>query len=427
MAEKIIADLHIHGRYSGGTSSNLSIDNLEKYARIKGVNLLGTGDFTHPKWIKELKSSLSDDEGRGIFSTKTGFNFLLQTEISLMYSQNNKGRRIHILVYSPDFDTVEQITDELLKHGRVDYDGRPIFNIPSPDFVEMLKKINNKIEVIPAHIWTPHFSMFGEYNQFNTVEECFKDQTKHLFAMETGLSSDPAMNWRLSQLDKYNLVSFSDLHSYWPWRIGREATIFKLKKLNYDNLFKAMKKKDDSENKILETVEVDPSYGKYHYDGHRNCNVSFSPMESIKHKNICPVCKKPLTIGVLHRVEQLADREEGFVLKNSPGFKTLIPLSELLSKALGKGISTKAVWQEYNKIVNENNEFDILLNKSRDDLLKMTSQKIADYILMNRKNLLKVIPGYDGVYGKLVLDEDNEEVVIEKKKAFVKQKSLGDF
>ena len=222
---KIIADLHLHSRFSRATSKDLNIANMVKYARIKGSNLMGTGDFTHPEWIKELKRDLVEEK-EGIYYTKDKFAFALSTEISLIYTWKGKGRRIHNIVLAPNFDVVQQITEYLLKHGRVDYDGRPIFNIPCPDFVYELTNISKEIEIIPAHAWTPHFSLFGDYNQFSTVEECFADQTKNIHALETGLSSDPPMNWMLSQLDKYNLVSFSDSHSFWPWRMAREATIF---------------------------------------------------------------------------------------------------------------------------------------------------------------------------------------------------------
>ena len=236
---KIIADLHLHGRYSQATSKNLSIKNLETYSAYKGTNLLGTGDFTHPKWIEEIKNELTEDE-TGILKTKSGFNFVLSTEISLIYSQGGKGHRIHNIVLAPNLDVVRQITEYLLTKGRVDYDGRPIFKIPCMDFVENLRNISQDIEVIPAHCWTPWFSLFGSMSGFDSVKEAFGDQEKHIHAIETGLSSDPAMNWRLSQLDKYAIVSFSDAHSYWPWRIGREATVFELPKLTYKSLITAL-------------------------------------------------------------------------------------------------------------------------------------------------------------------------------------------
>jgi uncharacterized protein (TIGR00375 family) len=375
---------------------------LEKYAKIKGLNLLGTGDFTHPEWIKELKNELTED-GSGILKTKTNFNFLLQTEISLIYTQDGKGRRIHNVVLAKNFDVVEQINAELLKKGRLDYDGRPIFGISCVEFVEMMKNIDKDTEIIPAHIWTPWFSLFGSNSGFDSIKGCFKDQTKHIHAVETGLSSDPAMNWRLSQLDDFSIVSFSDLHSYWPWRIGREATIFDCE-LNYNEIINSLKNK-----KIEMTIEVDPNYGKYHLDGHRACNVCLEPKEALKNKNICPKCKRPLTVGVLQRVEKLADREEGYNPKDAAPFKSLIPLSEILSALLNSGVASKKIWQEYNNLINNfDSELNILLEAKKDDLIKATNEKIADAIISNREGKIKIKPGYDGVYGQPIF-ENNEK------------------
>ena len=416
----IIADLHIHSKHSRGCSTALDIDNLEKYARIKGIDLLGSGDFTHPIWQKELKAKLTPDE-KGIHRTASGFPFILQTELSLIYTQDGKGRKVHNVVLCKSFDVMDQITDELKKKGRVDYDGRPIFGIPCPDFVEMLKGIDKDIEIIPAHIWTPWFSMFGSNSGFDTVKDCFKDQTKHIYALETGLSSDPPMNWRISQLDKYNLVSFSDLHSFWPWRIGREATMFDVFKLSYDDIIKAIRTGEG----LKGTVEVDPNYGKYHLDGHRKCKVCMNPSDTIKHKGICPACGKPMTIGVLSRIEELADRPEGYVKPNAKVFKTLIPLSEILAAILGKGVATKTVWAEYNKILGSKSEYDVLLNAPSDELLKLTDARIVDAILKNRVGKVVVKAGYDGEYGVPVFDGKVEEMKIPE--PIVKQTGLGDF
>ena len=419
---KIISDLHLHSRFSRATSKELTIKNLEKYARMKGVNLLGTGDFTHPEWIKELKQELSEDDS-GILKTKTGFNFLLSTEISLIYSQNNRGRKIHNIILAPDFETVEQITKALMRKGRVDYDGRPIFGMSCPEFVEMMKNVSEKIEIIPAHIWTPWFSLFGSMSGFDKIEDCFQDQTKHIHALETGLSSDPAMNWRLSALDKYALVSFSDLHSFWPWRIGREATVFELKELTYDNILKALRTKQGLDS----TMEFWPHEGKYHYDGHRNCNIVMNPKEALKYNNICPVCGRQLTIGVAHRVEELANREEGFKPKDAKPFKNLIPLSELIAGVIRSAVATKKVWEEYTKLIKAfENEINVLLNVSKDELIKVVDEKIADIIIKNREQEIEVMPGYDGVYGKAVFSEEDkvqEKVELPKEK----QLGLGDF
>jgi len=421
---RLITDLHIHSKYSRGCSRDLDIKNLEKYAKIKGVDLLGTGDFTHPEWIKELKANLKED-GTGVLKTKNGYPFILQTEISLIYTQGGRGRKVHNVVLAPDFDTVSQITDALLKRGRVDYDGRPIFKIPCPEFVEMLRGINKKIEVIPAHIWTPHFAMFGSNSGFNSIKECFGDQAKHINAIETGLSSDPAMNWRLSQLDNVAIISSSDLHSYWPWRIGREATIFDIN-LKYDSLINALKTRQG----IVETFEVDPNYGKYHLDGHRNCNVVMEPSESKKRGNICPVCRRPMTIGVLHRVEELADRDESYVPKDRIPFRYIMPLHEILSAHLGKGIATKAIWSEYYKILKAGkNEFDILLNVSKEKIQSVTSKVITDLIMKNREGKIHVKPGYDGVYGSPVFDDlnSNKEEIIPTKIKKHPQRGLDEF
>jgi len=392
---EIIADLHIHSSHSRATGKELNLVNLEKWAKIKGVGLLGTGDFTHPKWIEEIKNSLSED-GSGVLKSENGFPFILSTEISLIYTDMGKGRKIHHIVLAPDLDVVGKITEWLLTKGRVDYDGRPIFKILSDEFVERLKSIDERIEIIPAHIWTPWFSLFGANSGYDRIKDCFKDMTKHIFALETGLSSDPAMIARVSDLDKYTLVSNSDLHSFWPWRIGREANVFELKELTYGALIKTMKTREG----FVETIEVDPSFGKYHWTGHRNCHVNLPPKKAMEFKNICPVCKKQLTVGVEQRVNELADRDEEYVKKDPILFKRMIPLSELLSAVLKKGVSTKTVWAQYHKLVNkERSEYEVLRNTSKEELIKLTDEKISELILRNREGNIKIIPGFDGVYG----------------------------
>jgi len=418
---KIISDLHIHSRFSRATSKQLNVENLEKYAKIKGVDLLGTGDFTHPEWIKELKSELTED-GSGILKTKSGFPFVLQSEVSLIYTDGGKGRRVHLVLLAPSFDVVGQITDYFKSKGRVDYDGRPIFKVPCDELVYEMKKVSDDIEIIPAHIWTPWFSLFGSMSGFNSVEECFKDQAKHIYALETGLSSDPAMNWRLSQLDKYSLVSCSDLHSFWPWRIGREATIFDIE-LSYKNLIKALRTKEGLEG----TIEVDPSYGKYHFDGHRNCKVCMNPKDTVKVKNICPKCGRGLTIGVLHRVEELADREEGFKPEGAKDFNSLMPLSEIISTLIGSPIASKKTWKVYNELVNVfGNEYKILLDVKKEELSKVVDDKIAEAIIKNRSGEILVQPGFDGEYGKPLFSE-KDKVELKEEKPKVEQKGLDEF
>ena len=401
---RTIADLHIHSRHSRATGKDLNIANLEKYALLKGIDLLGTGDFTHPQWIKELKENLGDSEGKGIFRSKKGFPFILTTELSLVYTQG-KGKRVHNLIFAPNFDVVDQITEYLLTKGRVDYDGRPIFKLSCIEFTEAMMSISKDIEIIPAHAWTPWFGVLGEKGGFDTLKEAFGDQVNHVHAIETGLSSDPAMNWRIKELDRYQLVSFSDLHSYWPWRMGREATIFNIN-LSYKNLLNALRTGEG----LAETFEVDPGYGKYHFTGHRKCNVCLHPKDAVRVGNKCPQCGKKLTVGVMERVEQLADpsRPEGFTLKNAKPFRTLLPLSDILSKILGKAVGTKAVWEEYNTLISRfKSEYAVLLNAPPDELKKIANQKIVDAILKNRNAEVEIQPGFDGEYGIPIFSESD--------------------
>ncbi|MBI2650272.1 hypothetical protein HYX04_03075 [Candidatus Woesearchaeota archaeon] len=800
---KLIADLQIHSRFSRATSSSLNLPNLEKYAKLKGLNLLGTGDFTHPKWLAELKNELKED-GSGILASKSGFHFVLQGEISNIYTQDGKGRRIHNLLLARNFEVVEQINSALLKKGRLDYDGRPIFGFSCIELVEMMKEIDDEIEIIPAHCllpgtiihsnpklmpiehlkngdkvlthkskyrkvkaihnrhykgdiyhikpryfslglntteehpffaiktlkdcswtsgickptyphikrcvtnayqkyeprwiqaknlevgdvllyprltstkdvkyvkigndnvrvdekfcrligyylaegytngrdcigfsfnkeetqflndvrylisevlkykskegktfgdilvysnrirlffeenfycdnqkrassksmpywmlklplkkqveilkgwwygdrgstssrtlmnqfkiiclrlgvvpsirvdtkdshilrgkhilknriitaqsdnyildrltffedkfnllkneyfrickpkkemkygwidnkyvylpifkiikkhyegyvynleveednsyvaefaaihncWTPWYGIFGSMSGFDSVEECFKEKSKHIYAIETGLSSDPAMNWRLSKLDKYTLLSSSDAHSFWPWRLGREANVFDMD-WSYDDLLQAIRKRKG----FVETIEMWPHEGKYHYTGHRNCNVCLSPKESIELKNICPKCRTPLTVGVAQRVEMLADREEGFVPENAVPFKNLIPLSEVIAGTTGHAVSSKQVWEEYYKLINEfGNEFNILLEAEETNLKKITSEKIANNIIKNRNQKIPFKPGYDGVYGVPIFNDKYAIKIKEQNNELkIKQKGLDEF
>ena len=419
---KIFADLQIHSRFSRATSPSITLPNLEKYARLKGINLLGTGDFTHPKWLAELKSELKED-GSGVLTSSSGFKFVLQGEISNIYTQDGKGRKIHTLLLARNFEVVEQINQALLKKGRLDYDGRPIFGFSCIELVEMMRDISNDIEIIPAHAWTPWFGIFGSMSGFDSVEECFKDQAKHIHAIETGLSSDPAMNWRISKLDKYTLVSSSDAHSFWPWRLGRECNVFDIG-WSYDELLEAIIKRKN----FAETIEFWPHEGKYHYTGHRACNIVLSPKESLKLKDICPVCGRKMTVGVAERVEALADRPEGFVPENAVPFKNLIPLSEVIAGTIGEKTESKKVWEEYYKLTNAfGNEFEVLLNAEEKELKKITSEKITNNLIRNRFQKIPFKPGYDGVYGIPMFD-DKEEVYKEQDyEPKVKQKGLDEF
>ena len=406
----IMADLQIHSRYARACSTQINIENLEKWGRIKGIDLLGTADFQHPLWNKEIKEKLTEDDF-GILRTKTGFPFLWQTEISLMYSDNGR-RAVHLLVYSPNKEVSDQIIDVLGKRGRLDYDGRPIFGISCPEFTEIMMQINKDIEIIPAHCMTPWFGLFGSKSGFNSIKDCFKDQTKHIHAVETGMSADPSMLWRLEE--NVNLVSFSDAHSFWPWRLGRECTVFDTE-LKYKEILNAIR----TGQGLKETIEVNPEYGKYHFDGHRDCNVSFSPEETRKLNKICPVCKKELTIGVEYRIEELAKHEFGYKPKNAKQFKSLIPLSELISVVYGKSLTSKSIWEIYNKLIARfGNEFNILLNANEKNLIDIIDKKLVNLILLNREGKLKIKPGYDGVYGQIILNQNE---------TLQRQKSLNEF
>lgn len=419
---KVFADLHIHSKYSRATSQNMEVGELSKFAKVKGLNLLGTGDFTHPLWFKELKERLSPLGDSGLF-THAGVYWMLTAEVSTIYEKGGKVRKIHHLIIAPSLDVVAQINEGLGKRGDLAADGRPIFNdMTSPELVELVVGVSKDCMIIPCHAWTPWFSVFGSRSGFDSMEECYEDQTKNIYALETGLSSDPLMNWRLSSLDKYALVSNSDSHSAWPWRIGREANVFEMETPDYFEMCSAIKNRD--RGRFLFTIEVDPSYGKYHWDGHRKCGVRLSPKQAEKTKGICPVCRRPLTTGVLHRVEELADRPEGFVPTDAIPFKSLIPLSEIISADMGiEQLYSKSVWGVYNKLLKAfGSEFSVLLDVSEERLKHVVSDSLAKAIITVREGKLKVIPGYDGEYGKPVLGKTRKESM-EKSP----QKSLADF
>jgi uncharacterized protein (TIGR00375 family) len=420
---RVVGDFHIHSRFARACSKQIDIPALEKGARLKGVSVLGTGDFQHPKWAVELKQ-LSED-GTGVYKTATGFPFIYQTEISLVYTDGGKGRRVHHLVLAPSREVANQFTEYLSKKGRLDYDGRPIFGISSAQFVEDLRSISPDIEVIPAHAWTPWFGVFGDKSGYDALKDCFHDQTKHIHAIETGLSSDPAMNWRLSQLNDIQMVSFSDMHSATPWRIGREATVFDVKELTYKNILAAIRTGDG----IAETLEFFPEEGKYHYDGHRGCDVVLSPQESLAMKKLCPKCTKPLTIGVAHRVEALADMPVGTKHAKSRPFRNLIPLAELIGHAIGSPVASPKTFKAYYDIVAKfGNELNILLDASEEELRKHADGKIVDLILRNRTQQIRWKPGYDGEYGHPIFDGiEPPKKSAPMKQARPIQRGLGEF
>ncbi|MCH7567886.1 MAG: DNA helicase UvrD [Nanoarchaeota archaeon] len=406
---EVIADLQIHSKYARATSSNLSIDNLEKYGRMKGLDLMGVGDFQHPLHRKEIDEKLTEDD-KGILRTKNGFAFLWQTEVSLMYGQGGKRRAVHLLIFAPNTKLADEITKYLGSKGRLDYDGRPIFGMSCRDLVKDLKEIDDKIEIIPAHCMTPWFGLYGSKSGFDSLAECFQDQVDKIYAIESGMSADPGMLWRFEEVasGKVNVVSFSDAHSFWPWRIGREATIFEIPDLSYDNIIKAIRTGEG----LKATIETPPAYGKYHWDGHRNCNFSCSPSESKKLNGICPKCNKPLTIGVDYRVEEIAKEPEGYKPENAKHYYLLLPLHELIALHFGTSLSSKKSWEIYNFLINDfDNEFNILLNISNEEMIrKKVDEKLVELILLNREGRLEVKPGYDGEYGVVQLPEKQKKL-----------------
>jgi uncharacterized protein (TIGR00375 family) len=395
---RVIADLQVHSKYARATSKDLSIENLEKYGRIKGLDLIGTGDFQHPLHRKEIDAALTEDD-KGILRTKTGFPFIWQTEVSLMFSQGGKRRAVHLLVYAPNTKMADKITDYLGSKGRLDYDGRPIFGMTCRDLVRDLKKIDDKIEIIPAHCMTPFFGLYGSKSGFDSLSECFLDMADKIYAVESGLSADPGMLWRFKE--NINVVSFSDAHSFWPWRLGREAAIFDIPELSYDNIIKAIRTGEG----LVGTIETPPSYGKYHWDGHRDCNFSSSPEETKKLKGICPVCHKPLVIGVDYRVEEIAKEPSGYKPKNAKPYYTLVPLQELISFIYKTPMAGKKCWEIYDNLIDRfGNELKIMMEIDRKELAK-ADPKLVDIIIANREGKLKIKPGYDGVYGRVEFSE----------------------
>lgn len=410
---RYIADFHIHSKYSRATSQQMDVPNIAKWAKKKGINIIGTGDWTHPGWLAELKENLEPAE-EGLYKPKSGSNvrYILTTEIALIYSQGSKLAKIHHLIFVPSFETVDKINAKLGRIGNLWADGRPILGLSSKDLVKLVMGIDPSAFIAPAHAWTPWFSVFGSNSGFNSLDECFGEMVKEVFVIETGLSSDPAMNWRLSALDRITLISNSDSHS--GPKLGREANVFEIDpdKLSFSEIRRILKEKD--KKNFLFTIEFFPQEGKYHYDGHRVHGISFSPQESKKHQGKCPVCGKPLTIGVMNRVDQLADRKEGYVPENAIPAKHLVPLEEIIIDVRGVAGTNQKIRQEYDNLVSVfGSEITILLDTNLEDLEKLTSKEVVEGIRRVREGKVDVKPGYDGVYGKISIlgkKKDREEI-----------------
>jgi len=424
---RVVADLHIHSRFSRATSQKMTVTEITRFARIKGLTLVGTGDFTHPKWFNELSDELTEVSGTSLYGSKkhpdSPVRYMITVEVCTIFNVDEKSKKIHHVIFTPSLETALQISDRLKRYGSLSVDGRPTLDMTAPQLVEEVMQVSDENEVVPAHVWTPWFSLFGAFSGFDRIEDCYQDMTKHIHALETGLSSDPPMNWRLSAHDKFTLISNSDCHSHWPWRIGREANVFELKQLTYREVVDTIRKKDPKRFKY--TIETNPAYGKYHWTGHRNCNVSLPPQEAKKYGNHCPVCGRRLTRGVDQRIEELADRPADYTPENPIGYKRLLPLSEIIKAVLGVSYpGAKKVWSIYNPLIAKfGDEYTVLMDAPKQEMEKIVDSRIAEAIVRVREEKARVIPGYDGVYGQLVIFDEKQEVSQQKPK----QKSMADF
>src|SRR3990167_5957415 len=488
---KFVADLHLHSKYSRAVSQNMTLENIAKYAQFKGISVVATGDFTHPFWFDQLKSQL-EEAGNGLYQLKSTDHrlqttavdgrqstvdkqeiyFLRSCEISSIYSQGGRGRRIHNLFLFPSLASVSKFNKKLLdKKANLRSDGRPIVGIPSRDLAQIALSCDEKVLIIPAHIWTPWFSLYGAFSGFDSIEECFGDMAKYIYGIETGLSSDPAMNWQIADLENRAILSSSDAHSL--LKMGREATVFEADEISYDAIYHAIAgpvttfppasarssqktavdQKDQVElravgspssratrndAKIAFTIEFHPEEGKYHYTGHRDCNFSQSPEETVKDGDICAVCGRKLTIGVMHRVEQLKSQNSKVrtEVRNGvrwvypdgngrPPYVSLVPLSEILSEALESGITSKKVLDQYLVLVSTfASEFNVLLKADIEQIANLASPKIANGIEKVRAGDIVVEPGYDGKFGVVKIWNQQNPDKNEKNEAEEKQLNL---
>jgi uncharacterized protein (TIGR00375 family) len=412
---RFIADLHIHSSYSRATSAEMVPEGIWRWSQLKGITVVGTGDFTHPAWFKELSEKL-EPAGNGLFSLKEGYRsdgavpesckaevfFFLSAEISCIYKKNDKTRKIHCLVFMPDLASVARFNAALARIGNITSDGRPILGLDARELLKITLDSSAEAMFIPAHAWTPHFSVFGAASGFDSLEECFEDLTPHIYAVETGLSSDPAMNWRLSALDRITLVSNSDAHS--APKLGREANICDVD-VSYNAITEAIKTRQG----FLGTIEFFPEEGKYHFDGHRPCGVRCSPEETRKNEYRCPACGKRLTVGVMHRVEKLADRERGFRPAGAPPYHSLIPLQEVLAEARGVGANSKSVTHDYmSLLVKLGNEFTVLMDAPIAEIERAATPLVAESVARMRAGNVYIKPGYDGEYGEITILAERE-------------------
>lgn len=406
---RLITDWHVHSKYSRACSRDLVLPGIADACRRKGIDVVATGDWTHPAWFEHLRDNLVESE-QGIYRLKDGASdtrFMLVTEVSQIYKKGDKTRRIHNLVFSPSLETCARVNAELDRRGfNRKADGRPIFGLDSEEMYRMLKSIDERVIVVPAHAWTPWYSVFGSKSGFDSLEECYGEMTKYIYAIETGLSSNPKMNWQLSSLDAVTLISNSDAHS--TDKLGREANVFDLAAPSYDAFVRVLRERDRS--KFLYTIEFFPEEGKYHFDGCANCGFS-SPPSRTKHIDArCPMCKRPLTLGVEYRVEQLADRDAMTVATNKVPYKSIVPLREVIADAYGLGAASKKVAEEYRRLTDRvANEFAVLLEVPIEQIAKESANPlVAEAVARVRQGRLSISPGYDGVFGTVRIFSEEE-------------------
>ncbi len=443
---KVIADFHIHSKYARACSRDLVPENLGVWADKKGITVLGTGDFTHPQWRADLKTALKESEP-GLYQLKNGSakaRFMLTGELASIYKQGDKVRRVHNLVFAPNFDAAEKLV-QLLEKRKVNLksDGRPIMGVPCEELLKICKDADEDIELVPAHAWTPHFGVFGSLSGFDSLEEAYGSMTKYIFAIETGLSSDPKMNWQAPALDNISLISNSDAHSL--RKLGREANVFEIdeKKLSYAEIINAIRERNADgavggakadTPQFIETLEFFPEEGKYHFDGHADCNFSCRPEETKRLGGICPVCGKKLLRGVLYRAEELAEvkgkvRKFGFKPERAIPFRSIIPLEEIIAETLGVGTASKKVLAQYESMVALRPEFEILLDTDPEEIARLANDgvaggvgaAIAESVMRVRNGQVHIAPGYDGVFGKIQIYSKEER---EKMQLKPKQKTL---
>jgi len=430
---KVIADLEVHSKYARAVSPRNTLPNIAEWAEIKGINLVGSGDFTHPLWLRELEAGL-EEVGKGVFRLKSKVKgrrskvkFLLTSEVSCIYTDRDKGRRVHLMVYLPSFSKVRKFNKELVKRGaNLMSDGRPIIGLTLAQVADIALSVEPEAIIIPAHVWTPWFGFYGHLGGYNSLDEAFGELADSIYTVETGLSSDPAMNWRIGELSRRNIVSFGDAHS--PEKLGRESTVFELEKLDYENIKDALNKPPQTTpsrgSKIAYTIEFYPEEGKYHYTGHRKCGIIYSPKETRKKGVVCPVCGRSLTLGVMSRVEQLATREvetESEIDKFGarwikekgglrPPYAMLVPLLEIISEAIEVGVASKKVMGIYEYLINTlGAEFEILLETPVEEIQKVADPRVTEGIKKVRSGDIFIEPGYDGVFGKVKIWKEKEQ------------------